>query len=50
MKFKIRISQHIAKILLKERSLNQITVWEDIFKLTSFFLSKNIEVFRSLLI
>ena len=41
MKFKIRISQLIAKILPKQQSLSKTdTVWEDVIKSNIIFLIK----------
>ena len=49
MKFEIGISQLIAKIVLKQRSLNQLpdTFWKGTFKFDIiFYWSKNIKVFQ----
>ena len=48
IKFKIRISQIIIKILLSvnnEAETRSDTIWQDISNMTSFFLSRNIKVF-----
>ena len=33
-------------MLLKQESLNQITVWQDIFKSNAFFDQKTLKVFQ----
>ena len=49
IKFKIRISQLIAKISLKQRSLTKLdTVWEDVIKSSIIFYQKTLKYFNGL--
>ena len=43
--FKIRISQLIAKILLKQQNLNQIRHCLKVHNLTSFFYQKKLKYY-----